>query len=119
MLDDDAASRGVFHRHVPAIKLHHFGAHFAMDGVQGGTANDRRGGFSGGQFLLSQKAVVWAAGMARLITLTCWWRRRQPSASLILRCGYQRYFPHNRASATVPPWPPLSRKTSIAACSAR
>src|SRR5580698_2227728 len=120
VLGNNPARRRVFHRHVPAIELHHLRAHLAMDGVQCRLADYRPGGFSGGQFLLNQKAVAWAAGMARLITLTCWRRRRQPRPRRAPKSSYQRHFPSIRPGATVPLWPPVAPpKTSIAACSAR
>ena len=36
---------GIFHRHIPAAEIHHFGAQLAMDGVERGLAE----GFSGGR----------------------------------------------------------------------
>ena len=67
VLGDNAAPdrRWVFHRHVPAVKLHHLRAHLAMDGVQRGLAHvfwdDGRSGLDNGQ----EKPRLdsgWAAG---------------------------------------------------------
>ena len=47
-VDNAATDRGrIFDRHIPAIELHHLGAHLAMDGVQrsfadGGRLNRRQ-----------------------------------------------------------------------------
>ena len=43
VLGQDAAGRGIFHRHVPAAKIHHLGAHLAMDRVERSFSQGRAG----------------------------------------------------------------------------
>jgi len=53
MFGDDSAANGrrIFDGHIPAVELDHLRAHLAMDGIQRGLPNLRRGGiFVRGRF---------------------------------------------------------------------
>ena len=49
VLGHDAAGRGVFNRHVPAVEFHHLGPHLAMDAIQRGLADGQGGRLNSGQ----------------------------------------------------------------------
>jgi hypothetical protein len=49
VLGNDPPAGGVLHRHIPAVKFDHFGAHAPMDGVQGSFADGRSRRLNSGQ----------------------------------------------------------------------
>src|SRR5262249_31801209 len=111
--------RGIFDRHVPAIEFDHLGAHLAMDSIQRGLADGRRGRLNSGQWFLSQSGSR-AAGMVKPFTLT-----RSGLWALGARPGPPRAadrpipigtFAPSPSRATVPSCPP---KSSTAACNVR
>src|SRR5258705_9617510 len=49
VLRHDPAGAGILNGHVPSIEFDHFRAHLAMDGIQRGLADGRRGRLNCGQ----------------------------------------------------------------------
>jgi hypothetical protein len=62
VLRHNSAGAGILHRHVPSIEFDHLGAHLAMDGIQCGLADGRRGRLDCRQVdSLDQTRSGWAA----------------------------------------------------------
>src|SRR3954463_15083659 len=82
MFADPPAMLRILHRHVPAIEVHHLGAHRPMDGVQSGFT--RSAGFNrGGQSRASQLEFTRIYKRAR-VTLAVMGNQTKWSSALAL-----------------------------------
>src|SRR5262249_14993232 len=67
----DPARAGILHRHIPSIKFDHLGAHLAMDGIQRGLADGRRGRLYCGQVDFPRSDAQWlGCEIVELLTLS-------------------------------------------------
>src|SRR5580704_2699757 len=108
VLGDNPARRRVFDRHIPAVEFDHLRAHLAMDGVERGLANGRRGRLNSGQWSLDQSSGCWDGETHYPNMWTASPSTRVTNGTFL--------FPAGRA--TVRPWPP-PQTGSTAACNAR
>jgi hypothetical protein len=54
VLGNDAACRGIFDRHLPAVEFDHLSSHLAMGGVESSLADDWSSGLNSGQLSLDR-----------------------------------------------------------------